>query len=45
MNADRQLLWNRDFVLILRVCTIASFPNGILNDRIGRKKMEIGLSR
>ena len=39
MNADRKTLWNRDFVLILRGWTIASFPNGILNDRIGRKKL------
>ena len=26
-------------MLILRVWTIASFPNSILNDRIGRKKL------
>lgn len=45
MNADRQILWNRDFVLILRICTIATFPNSILNDRVGLKKMEMGLSR
>lgn len=30
MNTDRYTLWTRDFVLILLVCTIATFPNSIL---------------
>ena len=38
-NLFSKRLWNRDFVLNLQVCTIVMFPNSILNDRIGRKKL------
>lgn len=45
MSADCQTLWDRDFVLILRVWTIATFPNSILNDQIGQNRLEPGVSR